>query len=81
MIWIAIIILAIIVIAFIEAAKKEQQYNKLESEVLKTLGLSNWDDIPYFDEHVTVKSRQTLEKYDDIKFLKKTKKWWKMQKK
>lgn len=73
MIWIAIIILAIIVIAFIEAAKKEQQYNKLESEVLKTLGLSNWDDISYFDEHVTVKSRQTLEKYDDIKFFKENK--------
>lgn len=73
MIWIAIIILAIIVIAFIEAAKKEQQYNKLESEVLKTLGLSNWDDISYFDEHVTVKSRQTLEKYDGIKFFKENK--------
>ena len=25
-----------------------------------------WDIISYFDEYVIVKSRQTLEKYDDI---------------
>ena len=48
----------------------EQKYKKLETEVLKELGFENWNIISYFDEYVTVKSRQTLEKYDDIKFFK-----------
>lgn len=48
----------------------EQKYRKLETEVLQELGLSNWKVISYVDEHVTVKSRRTLEKYDDIKFFK-----------
>lgn len=48
----------------------KQTYKKLEANVLKTLGFSNWNIIPYFDEYVTVKSRQALEKYDDIKFFK-----------
>lgn len=59
------LILIIIVIAIIT-----EKYNKLEIEVLKKLGFSNWPIIPYFDEHVIVKSRQALEKYDDIKFFK-----------
>lgn len=29
--------------------------------------------VTYFDEYVAVKSRQALEKYDDVKFLKKIK--------
>ncbi len=42
----------------------------MESEVLSELGFYDWDIISYFDANVTVKSRQTLEKYDDIKFFK-----------
>ena len=42
----------------------------METEVLQKLGFPNWSIIPYFDEFVTVKSRQALEKYDDIKFFK-----------
>ena len=64
--WIVIIILAIVVIKSI----RKQQYKKLEAEILDKLGFHNWNIIPYFDESVTVKSRQTLEKYDDIKFFK-----------
>lgn len=64
--WIVIIILAIVVIRSI----RTQQYKKLEAEILGKLGFSNWNVISYFDESVTVKSRQTLEKYDDIKFFK-----------
>lgn len=45
-------------------------YNKLEKEVLQNLGFSNWDVITYFDDVITVKSRQALEKYDDIKYFK-----------
>lgn len=64
--WIVIIILAIVVIKSI----RKQQYKKLEAEILDKLGFYNWNIVSYFDESVTVKSRQTLEKYDDIKFFK-----------
>ncbi len=46
------------------------KYKQLEAEVLKELGFSGWNIISYFDENVVVKSRQALEKYDDIKFFK-----------
>lgn len=42
----------------------------MEREVLKELGFLNWNVIANIDTYVTVKSRQTLEKYDDIKFFK-----------
>lgn len=63
-------VVAIIVIIIIVKIITEQKYKKLETEVLQELGFSNWNIISYFDEHVTVKSRQTLMKYDDIKFFK-----------
>ncbi len=59
------IIVAIAIINFINA-----KYKELESEVLKKLDISGWNIVPYFDEMVIVKSRQSLEKYDDIKFFK-----------
>jgi len=65
-----ILALAIIVFIITVIIITEQKYKKLETEVLKELGFSNWNIISYFDEFVTVKSRQTLEKYDDIKFFK-----------
>ena len=61
-----IILLAIVLIVSI----RKIQYEKLQSEILEKLGFSNWNVVPYFDESVTVKSRQSLEKYDDIKFFK-----------
>ena len=67
--WIVIIILAIIAVKSI----RRRQYKKLESEVLGELGFYNWNIVSYFDEFVTVKSRQTLEKYDDTKFFKENK--------
>ena len=66
MFWIIAIIITIITVKII----RKQKYKKLEAEVLNELGFSNWDVISYFDEYVTVKSRQALEKYDDIKFFK-----------
>lgn len=48
----------------------ERQYKELEGNVLKEIGFSNWEIISYIDEYVIVKSRQALEKYDDIKFFK-----------
>lgn len=66
--------LAIIVLIIAVLVITEQKYKKLETEVLTELGFSNWNIISYFDEYVTGKSRQTLEKYDDINFSRKTKK-------
>ena len=53
-----------------EYQKREAEYRELETAVLSQLGFRNWDIIPYLDEHITVKSRQALEKYDDVKFFK-----------
>lgn len=64
------LIVAIIVTIIAVKIIIEQNYKKLEAEVLRELGFSNWNIISCFDEYVTVKSRQTLEKYDDIKFFK-----------
>ena len=63
-------IMAIILTPIIIKKTREKNYRELEKEVLEELGFDTWDDITYFDEFVTVKSRQTLEKYDDIKFFK-----------
>lgn len=65
-----ILVLVIIILIVAVSIILEQKYKQLEKEVLKELGFSNWNIISYFDEYVTVKSRQTLEKYDDIKFFK-----------
>lgn len=66
-----IIVCCIIVIVYYIIANKK--YKELEEEVLKELGFASWNIVSYFDEHVIVKSRQTLEKYDDIKFFKENK--------
>ncbi len=63
-------ILIIIMVVSIVKSINEKKYKELETEVLKKLNLSSWNIISYFDENVIVKSRQTLEKYDDIKFFK-----------
>lgn len=65
-----ILIIIILVIMTIVNDRKEKEYRQLESDVLRELGLSGWNIISYIDERVIVKSRQTLEKYDDIKFFK-----------
>ncbi len=68
-----IIVMGVVIIVWAIYYVIEEQYRELESEVLKKLGFQNWDVIPYSDEHVTVKSRQALDKYDDIKFFKENK--------
>lgn len=78
MLWI-IVIVVFWVILFKEKQKRkeqeaakiaEQEYVKLKDTVLNELKIYNWEIISYYDEYVTVKSRQALEKYDDIKFFK-----------
>lgn len=82
MLWIiGIVVLIIIIVNVVKqhrieeekriAREREEQYRELEREVLKTLGFRNWNSIiSEIDETLTVKSRQALEKYDDIKFFK-----------
>lgn len=61
-----LIIIAICVVCFASKIARK----KLESEVLSELGLSGWNEIAFYDDLVMVKSRQALEKYDDIKYFK-----------
>ena len=65
-----VVFIGVIVVFIIVKITNEIQYRKLEAEVLKELGFPNWNIISDIDDFVTVKSRQTLEKYDDIKFFK-----------
>lgn len=67
------LILFILILWVIVYVIRESEYKKLETDVLKELKFSSWDVVSYFDEHVKVKSRQTLDKYDDVKFFKENK--------
>lgn len=67
-----IIILTIVAVVVFKIALDEE-YNRLEEQVLKELELENWDVVTYFDEYVTVNSRQALKNYNDIKFFKENK--------
>ena len=66
-----IVVAIVVVIAVIKSINAK--YKELESEVLKKLNISSWNVVPYYDERVIVKSRQALEKYDEIKFFKENK--------
>ena len=66
-----IVVAIVVVIAVIKSINAK--YKELESEVLKKLNISSWNIVPYYDERVIVKSRQALEKYDEIKFFKENK--------
>lgn len=65
-----IVVIACIVAVSLYRKKKYRELEELETEVLKKLGFLNWNIVPYYDENVVVKSRQALEKYDEIKFFK-----------
>lgn len=67
------VVVPIILVVAIYKIIANVKYKKLEKQVLSELGFLNWEMVSYFDEYVTVKSRSTLEKYDDIKFFKENK--------
>ena len=75
---ILLIVASIIVALAIIKSINEKKYRELETEVLKILNFHNWNVASYFDENIIVKSRQTLEKYDDIKFFKENKEKYKI---
>ena len=78
MIWIILIIVLAVIVA---KSIRKRQYEKLEAEVLNTLGVNSWNFVPYFDTYVTVKSRQALGNYDEISSSKAIKNCLKRQKK
>lgn len=65
-----IAIFAVLIAFGILKMVSEYNYQKLEAAVLNELRFYDWNVVPYYDAEVVVKSRQTLEKYDDIRFFK-----------
>lgn len=57
----------------IKRKKLEKEYKELEKNVLYDLGLASWYSVSYYDQYLTVKSRQALEKYDAVKYFKEDK--------
>lgn len=73
---IAVILVAVVIAVLVYFFGKllvEENFRKLRAEVADKLGFSYLNVVSHFDEYVTVKSRQTLEKYDDVKFFKENK--------
>ena len=64
-----IIIILTLIVLIIDKNKKM----KIEKEFLATIGVTNINSVTKIDSFVTVKSRSTLESYDDIKFFKENK--------
>lgn len=63
-----LVVLIIILIVFVFVRKI--QYESFEIKILNELGIKSLEFNSHIDKKVIVKSRQTLEKYDDIKFFK-----------
>jgi len=68
-----VIIAVVVVIIVVTKSINEKKYKELVAEVLRKLGFSSWNIVSDIDANVIVKSRQALEKYDDIKFFKENK--------
>lgn len=69
---IAVIIIGIIINVIIKEKIKKQR-NELLADILNYLNLSNIDSLlKKYDDQINVKSRQALDNYDEIKYLKET---------
>ena len=65
-----ILFIAVIIAIVVFNIVKKKKYQELEAEILKKLGFKSWNVVSYWDDEVVVKSRQALEKYDEVKFFK-----------
>lgn len=65
-----VVLLVVIIVWFVMKTVNEKRYKQLKAEIIQELGFSDWNIIPYIDTSVVVKSRQALEKYDEVKFFK-----------
>lgn len=61
--------LAILVILIIYGIINEKEYKKIEKEILNSLGLSAWGEIPYYDSYVSAKNYEEFQDYSIDKFL------------
>lgn len=65
--------LAIFIPCYIIYSKREKMYRELEEKVLKFLDIKSWDAISIYDDVIIVKSRASLDKYDEVKYFKEDK--------
>lgn len=65
-----VLIIFCIVAWFVYKSKQKKKYKELEDMVFADLGISGWLAVPFIDVGVTVKSRQSLGKYDELKYFK-----------
>lgn len=70
---ISIVVIVVIVAISMVVIKNEEMYRELENEVLSKLQFKSWNVVSYYDDTIIVKSRQTLEKYDYVKYFKENK--------
>ena len=56
------ILIAIIALIVIFKIIPDQKYKKLQAAVLQDLGFRNWNVVSDYDEYVTVKSRQRIQR-------------------
>lgn len=61
---IAAVIIIFIVVVLISIKRT------LDNEILETLGFTSWNIVPEYADRVIVRSRQTFETYDDVKYFK-----------
>lgn len=67
---VVIILIGIIIVWVVYSSKIDKKYKELEGKVFTDLGISGWKSVPFIDDYISVKSRQTLEKYDELKYFK-----------
>ena len=75
---VAFIISIPIAIAIVKSVNNER-YRQLESEVLNHLGYQSWEVARFYDDEIYVKSRRTLDAYDQVRYIKDNVlhfKWW-----
>ena len=65
-----VLIIFCIVAWLVYKSKQKKKYKELEDMVFADLGISGWLAVPFIDVGVTVKSRQSLGKYDELKYFK-----------
>ena len=66
---VAFIISIPIAIAIVKSVNNER-YRQLESEVLNHLGYQSWEVARFYDDEIYVKSRRTLDAYDQVRYIK-----------
>lgn len=67
------LIIAVLLIVVVLWGIKEKKYREMEAAALQELGFSSWEIVDDINESVIVKSRQALEKYDEVKFFRENK--------